>query len=59
MTHQDTTNVRLAEQDEDSYREYRGQLVRDFAADKVRAGAWSEDESGEGRGRATTTSSIR
>jgi hypothetical protein len=39
MTHQDTTTVRLAELDEDPYREYSEQLVRDFAADKVRAGA--------------------
>jgi RimJ/RimL family protein N-acetyltransferase len=44
MTHQDTANVRLVELSEASYREYREHLVGDYAADKVRAGAWSETE---------------
>jgi hypothetical protein len=44
MTPQGTSNVRLVELDETPYREYREHLVRDYAADKVRAGAWSEAE---------------
>ena len=44
MTHQDTANVRLVELDKDSYLEYREHLVRDYAADKVRACAWSKSE---------------
>jgi len=44
MTPQRTGNIRLVELDEAAYRKYREQLVRDFAADKVRAGAWSEAE---------------
>ena len=30
--------------DEEEFREYRERLVRDYAADKVRAGAWAADE---------------
>jgi len=41
MTSQDTDNITLVELDDASYREYRKHLVRDYAADKVRAGAWS------------------
>jgi len=44
MTPQDTANLRLVELDEASYREFREHLVRDYAADKVRAGAWAEAE---------------
>src|SRR5215210_8591381 len=44
MTQQGTDNIRLVELDEAVYREYREELVRDFADDKVRAGAWSEAE---------------
>ena len=44
MTHQDTANVRLVELHDAPYREYRKHLVRDYAADKVRAGAWSKPE---------------
>ena len=45
MTQQGTDNIRLVELDEAAYREYREHLLRDYAADKVRAGAWSEAES--------------
>ena len=48
MTHQDTANVRLVGLDEAPYREYREHLVCDYAADKVRAGAWARAEA-EGR----------
>jgi len=44
MTPQRTGNIRLVELDEAAYPEYREHLVRDFAADKVRAGACSEAE---------------
>jgi len=44
MTPQETDNIRLLELDDAPYREYREHLVRDYAADKVRAGAWSEAE---------------
>jgi RimJ/RimL family protein N-acetyltransferase len=44
MIQQGTDNVRLVELDEIPYREYREHLVRDYAADKVRAGVWSEAE---------------
>ena len=47
MTHRNTEGVALIEMDEASYREYRGSLVLDYAADKVRAGAWSPDEAEE------------
>ena len=46
MTQHGTGNIRLVELDEAAYREYREHLVRDYAADKVRAGAWSEAEAG-------------
>jgi len=44
MTQQGTDTVGLVELDEIPYRQYREHLVRDYAADKVRAGAWSEAE---------------
>lgn len=44
MTQQDSDDVRLVELDDAPYREYRQHLVRDYAADKVRAGAWSKSE---------------
>ena len=44
MTPQDTADLRLVELDEVPFREYRKHLVRDYAADKVRAGAWSSEE---------------
>ena len=44
MTFQVTANVKLVELGEAPYREYREHLVRDYAADKVRAGAWSQAE---------------
>jgi RimJ/RimL family protein N-acetyltransferase len=44
MTHQNTADVRLVGLDEAPYREYREHLVRDYAADKVRAGAWAQAE---------------
>ena len=40
----DTINVRLVELDEAPFLEYRKHLVRDYAADKVRAGTWSPAE---------------
>jgi hypothetical protein len=40
MSYQETANVRPVELDEAPYREYREHLVRYYAADKVRAGAW-------------------
>jgi hypothetical protein len=44
MTSQEIDNISLVELDDAPYREYRDHLVRDYAADKVRAGAWSESE---------------
>jgi RimJ/RimL family protein N-acetyltransferase len=44
MTHQNTANVGLAKLGKEPYRDYRERLVRDYAADKVRAGAWSKAE---------------
>jgi hypothetical protein len=44
MTPQETDNIRLVELGDAPYREYREHPVRDYAADKVRAGAWSESE---------------
>ena len=44
MTPQEIDNISLVEFDDAPYREYRDHLVRDYAADKVRAGAWSESE---------------
>jgi GNAT superfamily N-acetyltransferase len=48
MTPKGTNNVRFIELDDGPYREYSKALVRDYAADKVRAGAWSQAEA-EGR----------
>ena len=48
MTPKDTNNVRFVELEDGQYREYRKNLVRHYAADKVRAGAWSQAEA-EGR----------
>jgi RimJ/RimL family protein N-acetyltransferase len=45
MTPKDTNIVELGDA---PYREYRNHLVRDYAADKVRSGAWSQAEA-EGR----------
>jgi RimJ/RimL family protein N-acetyltransferase len=45
MTPKDANNVRLVELGDAPYHEYRKDLVRDYAADKVRAGAWSQAES--------------
>ena len=45
MTPKDANNVRFVELGDAPYHEYRKDLVRDYAADKVRAGAWSQAES--------------
>jgi RimJ/RimL family protein N-acetyltransferase len=44
MTSREIDNISLVELDDAPYRAYRDHLVRDYAADKVRAGAWSESE---------------
>ena len=44
MTPKGTINVRFVELDDGIYREYRKDLVRNYAADKARAGAWSQPE---------------
>jgi hypothetical protein len=44
MTSQEIDNISLVELDDVPYRAYRDHLVRDYAAHKVRAGAWSESE---------------
>ena len=44
MALQKPETVTLVEMDEASFREYQRHLARDYAADKVRAGAWSTDE---------------
>ena len=44
MTPKDANNVRLVELGDAPYHEYRKDLVRDYAVDKVRAGAWSQAE---------------
>ena len=44
MTPMDTNKVRLVELGDAPYRQYRRDLVRDYAADKVRAGAWTQAE---------------
>jgi ribosomal protein S18 acetylase RimI-like enzyme len=44
MSLRDTGNVRLVELEDAPYREYRENLIRAYAADKVRAGAWSQTE---------------
>jgi GNAT superfamily N-acetyltransferase len=48
MTPKVTINVGLVELGDEPYHEYRRDLVREYAADKVRAGAWSQAEA-EGR----------
>jgi RimJ/RimL family protein N-acetyltransferase len=48
MTPKGTHNVRFIELADGPYREYRKELVRGYAADKVRARAWSQAEA-EGR----------
>jgi RimJ/RimL family protein N-acetyltransferase len=48
MTPKDTNNVRLVELGDAPYHDYRKDLVRNYAADKVRTGAWSQAEA-EGR----------
>jgi RimJ/RimL family protein N-acetyltransferase len=45
VTPEDTNNVKLVELGDAPYLEYRKDLVRHYAADKVRAGAWSQAES--------------
>ena len=47
MTHRHTEEVTLVGLDEASFRKYRESLVRDYAADKVRAGVWSPEEAEE------------
>jgi RimJ/RimL family protein N-acetyltransferase len=47
LTPPGTGNVRLVEMDDASYRTYRLDLVRDYAADKVLAGVWPKDEAEE------------
>ena len=42
MTQEHPGTVRLVELEEAPFREYREHLVRDYAVDKVRAGAWPE-----------------
>jgi RimJ/RimL family protein N-acetyltransferase len=44
MTPKGTNHVRFVELEDGPYREYRKDQVRDYAADKVRAGAWSKSE---------------
>ena len=48
MTPKGTNHVSFVELQDGPYREYRTNLVRHYAADKVRAGAWSQAEA-EGR----------
>jgi RimJ/RimL family protein N-acetyltransferase len=48
MTPKGTNHVRFVELEDGPYREYRKDQVRHYAADKVRAGAWSQAEA-EGR----------
>jgi RimJ/RimL family protein N-acetyltransferase len=44
MTSQERDNISLVELDDAPYRAYRDHLVRDYAAHKIRAGAWYESE---------------
>jgi RimJ/RimL family protein N-acetyltransferase len=44
MTPLEPENVKLVDLEEIPFHEYRERLVRDYAADKVRAGVWPEDE---------------
>jgi ribosomal protein S18 acetylase RimI-like enzyme len=48
MTPKDTNHIGFVELEEGPYRDYKKNLVRHYAADKVRAGAWSQAEA-EGR----------
>ena len=48
MTPKDTNHIGFVELEEGPYRDYRKNLVRHYAADKVRAGAWAQAEA-EGR----------
>jgi RimJ/RimL family protein N-acetyltransferase len=48
VTPKDTNSVRLVELGDAPYHDYRKNLVRNYAADKVRAGTWSQAEA-EGR----------
>ena len=48
MTPKGTNHIGFVELEEGPYRDYRKDLVRHYAADKVRAGAWSQSEA-EGR----------
>ena len=48
MTPKGTNHIGFVELEEGPYRDYRKNLVRHYAADKVRAGAWSQAEA-EGR----------
>jgi ribosomal protein S18 acetylase RimI-like enzyme len=48
MTPKGTNHIGFVELEEGPYRDYRKDLVRHYAADKVRAGAWSQTEA-EGR----------
>ena len=50
MTSKGKAEMTLVEMDEAHYRDYRESLAREYAADKVRAGAWSPAEA-EGRRR--------
>jgi RimJ/RimL family protein N-acetyltransferase len=45
MSPQEPENVTLVELGEFPFRGYRRRLVRDYAADKVRSGVWSPEES--------------
>lgn len=44
MSQEHADTVKLVELDETPFLEYRKHLVRDYAADKVRAGVWSKAE---------------
>ena len=44
MSSREPRDVRLVHLEGARFREYRERLVRDYAADKVRAGVWPEDE---------------
>jgi ribosomal protein S18 acetylase RimI-like enzyme len=48
MTPKGTNHIGFVELEEGPYRDYKRNLVRHYAADKVRAGAWSQAEA-EGR----------
>jgi len=44
MTPHISDNVTLVGMDVESFRKCRESLIRDYAADNVRAGVWSKDE---------------